>query len=110
MKNQLTQGKQSRVMYVENKEGDIDGYSARIGWVRFSKSGRSVYYRNLTLAAIKGGGVSGNYYCEETGEEYWVSGIKKRGSNTHWAESVKLHIDSDAAEEYESILNENVRK
>ena len=106
MKNQLTQGKQKRVMYVENKEGDIDGYSARIGWVTFSKSGRSIYYKNLTLKAIKGGGIAGNYYCEETGNEFWVSGIKKRGSNAHWAESVSVHIDSDAAAEYEAILNE----
>ena len=107
MKNQLTQGKQKRVMYIENKEGDIDGYSARIGWVTFSKSGRTVYYKNLALKAIKGGGIAGNYFCEETGEEFWVSGIKKRGSNAHWAESVDIHIDSDAIEEYEAILNGN---
>lgn len=90
-------------MYVENKNGLIDGVPARIGWVRFSKTGRSVYYRGLTLSAAKGGGVSGNFICIETGDEFWVSGIKKRGSNAHPAESVVPVIDEDANEEYERL-------
>lgn len=101
--SQLTQGKQQRLMYVENKQGDIDGHVARIGWVTFSKTGRSIYYRGRTLKRMKGGGVSGNYYCEETGHEYWVSGIKVRGSNAHYAEFTKIHIDQDAEQEYELI-------
>ena len=75
--SQLTKGKDKRVMYVENKEGEIDGVRARIGWVTFSKTGQSIYYRNLVLKRIKGGGVSGNFYEEQTGQEFWVSGIKK---------------------------------
>ena len=104
--NQLTKGETRRVMYIENKDGDIGGVAARIGWVTFSKSGRSVYYRGKTLKRATGGGILGNHFDEETGEEYWVSGIKKRGSNSHWAESVSIAIDADAADEYERILNE----
>jgi len=104
--NQLTKGENRRVMYIENKDGDIDGVDARIGWVTFSKSGRSVYYRGKTLKRAKGGGIVGNHFDEETGEEYWVSGIKKRGTNTHWAESASVEVDEDAMEEYERILNE----
>ncbi len=100
---QLQQGKARRVMYIENKDGEIDGYAARIGWVTFSKSGRSIYYRGRELKRIKGGGISGNYFCAATEDEYWVSGVKKRGSNAHWAESVAVHIDEDAATEYEEI-------
>lgn len=103
--SQLTKGKEKRVMYVENKNGDVYGYDARIGWVTFSKTGLSIYYKDLTLKRIKGGGISGNYYCEDTGDEYWISGIKKKGSNVHWASSASVHIDEDAKEEYESILN-----
>jgi len=44
MKNQLTKGENKRVMYVENKDGYIDDYSAHIGWVTFSKTGKTVYY------------------------------------------------------------------
>ena len=55
--NQLTRGETRRVMYVENKNGDIDGAVARIGWVEFSKSGLTVYYRGRTLKRAKGGGI-----------------------------------------------------
>ena len=104
--NQLTQGEKRRVMYVENKEGGIDGADARIGWVSFSKTGRPIDYRGKSLKRLKGGGVSGNYFDEDTGEEYWVSGIKKRGSNAHWAESPKIEVDPDAEQEYQRLLGE----
>ena len=90
-------------MYVENKNGEIDGANARIGWATFSKTGRTVYYRGLALQRAKGGGVSGNFFDTETGAEYWVSGVKKRGSNGHWAESPFVIVDDDAVEEYDRI-------
>lgn len=92
-------------MYIENKVGEIDGAAARIGWVEFSKSGFTVYYRGRTLRRAKGGGVVGNHFDSETGEEYWVSGIKKNGCNSHWAESVKVVVDEDAKDEYQRIRN-----
>lgn len=105
MENQLTRGESQRVMYVENKEGYIDDYVAHIGWVTFSKTGKTVYYKDKVLLRMKGGGISGNHIDEATGEEYWVSGIKKRGSNTHWAEPTPVKIDDDAKDEYERIIN-----
>ena len=94
-------------MYLENKDGDIDGVQARIGWVTFSKTGLSVYYRGRTLKRAKGGGVRGNFYDEATREEYWISGVKKDGSNAHWAESTTIEVDADALEEYKSIKASN---
>ncbi len=88
-------------MYIENKDGDIDGEVARIGWVTFSKSGFTVYYRGRSLK--RGSGIKGNHFDAETGEEYWVSGIKKKGDNSHWAEAFNVHIDDDAIEEYSLI-------
>ncbi len=79
MKNQLTQGESKRVMYIENKEGYIDDFAAHIGWVTFSKTGKTVYYQDKVLTRIKKGGFSGNHMDDDTGEDYWVSGIKKRG-------------------------------
>lgn len=78
MKNQLTRGLRRRVMYVENKNGDLDEARGRIGWVRFSKTGHTVYYGGRTLRRIKGGGISGNFFDSKTGEEFWISGVKKR--------------------------------
>ncbi len=97
--NQLTRGEQRRLMYVENKNGLIDGVAARIGWVEFSKTGRTVYYRGKSLQACTGGGISGIFFDADTHEEYWISGVKKRGSNVHIAESVSVLIDEDAKEE-----------
>lgn len=102
MKTQLNRGQKRRLMYVESKFGEIDGADARIGWVSFSKSGRSVYYRGREL--LKANGRRGNFIDIATGEEFWVSGVKKRGSNTHWAEAdVSVAIDPDAQAEYEAL-------
>ena len=49
MVNQATRGEKRRVMYVENKDGQIDGLSARIGWVTCSKTGLTIYYRDKVL-------------------------------------------------------------
>lgn len=88
-------------MYVENKSGDLDGYRARIGWVTFSKSGLTIYYRGRSFARSGGQGIAGNYFDEDTGEEYWISGIKARGSNVHPSEQrIEVHINEDATEEY----------
>ena len=101
MKTQLTRGLKRRLMYIENKEGEIEGARARIGWVTFSKSGKSVKYRGLCLQPLRGQGISGNYFDEASGQEYWVSGVKRRGSNVHPHEHVAVVVDTDAVEAYE---------
>ncbi len=65
-----------RVMYVELKAG---AGIASIGHVQFSKTGRTVYYRGRKLERIRGGGISGNHIDTETGEEFWISGVKRTG-------------------------------
>lgn len=100
VRTQLNKGNVQRLMYFENKVGLIDGAPARIGWARFSKSGQSVFYRGRELAKIKGGGVRGNYMDIHTREEYWISGIKMRGSNVHPAAPVRVEVDEDALNAY----------
>jgi hypothetical protein len=91
-------------MYVENRDGLIDGVRARIGWVTFSKTGRAVYYKGCTLKSIGGRGLRGNFMDEETGEEFWVSGVKRSGTNTHPAEHTAVPvIDDDAKEEFRRL-------
>jgi len=102
MHTQLNRGESRRVMYLENKDGLIDGVQARIGWVEFSRSGQTVYYRGRALQ--KGQGIRGNFFDADTGEEYWVSGVKQRGSNAHPGErGVAIEIDPDAAEAYQAL-------
>lgn len=100
--NQLNRGLARRLMYVENKDGDIDGVAARIGYATFSKSGRTVYYRGRELARANLS--RGNHLDIATREEYWVSGIKVKGDNRHQYEfGVQVSIDDDAREEYERL-------
>ncbi len=49
-------------MYIELNTGYGDTGPARIGRVTFSKTGRTIYYRNLKLRRIKRGGIGSNYY------------------------------------------------
>lgn len=102
MRTQLNRGLSRRVMYIENKNGLIDGARGRIGWVGFSKTGQSVYYRGRMLQ--KSRGISGNFFDAASGDEYWVSGVKQRGSNGHPADQgVGIEIDPDALDAYRSI-------
>ncbi len=89
--------KKTRILYIERKGEGISG-PARIGRVTFSKSGSSVYYRGrmfykTTMAAGKA-----NYLDSETGEEFWISGCKKDGSDRLYGGTVE--IDDDVREEY----------
>lgn len=78
---------QTRVMYIEQK---TDGNRflqhqgpAEIGEVTFSRSGKAIYYRGRSFARIPKGGIYGNFACIEDENEYWISGVKARGSNRH---------------------------
>jgi hypothetical protein len=103
MRSQLNRGLKKRLMYIENKDGQIDGADARIGWVTFSKSGQTVFYRGRELAKSGGQGIRGNFHDVATREEFWVSGVKKRGSNVHPAERARVEVDPDAMEAYRAL-------
>lgn len=91
-----------RIMYVELKTDQNDRGPAWIGRVRLSKTGRTVYTRGLTLE--RSNGVEGNFADVVTGDEYWVSGVKRNRHDRHWAGSGPVEIDDDAREEYERLV------
>jgi hypothetical protein len=88
-----------RIMYIEGKAGGLTG-DARIGRVTFSKTGRTLYYRGHTFQSLKGAGFKSNYYCVETGEDYWISGPKRRGGDALYGGGTPTQIDDDVREEY----------
>jgi hypothetical protein len=91
-----------RVMYLERK--DEDGHEqgpAWIGRVRFSKTGRTIFYRGRTLEEAAGG--PGTHRDKATGELFFVSGIKWDLKELYWADR-EVEIDDDALEEYERRL------
>lgn len=86
--------------YIELKSGYHDNGPAWIGRVRLSKSKTTIYFNGRAFHKAKGGGIAGNYFDKETGEEYWISGIKKNGQDRHWAGGGRILIEKDAVDEY----------
>ena len=65
-----------------------------------------VNLREYQEAAIKawrdagGQGILGNYYCSETRDEFWVSGVKRRGGDRHWAGGGSIMVDERVLQDY----------
>ena len=88
--------------YIELKTGYNDNGPAWIGLVKMSRTGQTIYFNGK---ALKRGAqkYSANFWDLETGDEYWVSGVKKDGSDRHWAGSGKVFIEEAAVAEYLAI-------
>jgi len=97
----------SKIMYIENKSSGHHG-SAWIGFVEFSKSGQTVYFNNKALKKLKIPRILGNHFDIETGEEYWVSGVKKNGQDRHQFGSGKIMIDKNSIDEYLKLVDFNI--
>lgn len=82
---------QRRLMYIEKGTGYNHDGPAWIGYVEFSRSGRKVYFNGQAFASSKRYG-----RCVETGDLYWISGVKKRGSNRHVFGHGKTLVSRDA--------------
>jgi hypothetical protein len=93
--------------YIELKSGYSDKGPAWIGYVTPSKSGRTLYFNGRGLKKLKGQRRDcdgGNYIDMETGESFWVSGVKKNGQDRHWAGSGKILVESAAVSEYLKVV------
>lgn len=88
------------IQYLELKTGFTHNGPAWIAPVRRSKSGQTVYFDNKALKKLKSPRQQANHYDIETGECYWVSGIKKNGQDRHWAGSGLVLIEETILEEY----------
>jgi len=97
----------TEIKYIELKSGFEHDGPAWIGMVNYSKSGRTVYFNGKALKSSNSMGIMGNYYDLETGEEYWISGIKKDQTDRHWTGSGKIMIDKDSIDFYLSLINSN---
>lgn len=94
----------SDIKYIELKTGYSDDGPAWIGYVKTSKTGKTIYFNDHAFQ--KNIGSYSNYIDIETGEEYWISGLKKKESNRHWAGRGKIMIDRRAVREYLSFIGE----
>ncbi len=93
-----------QILYVEQKTGFNNNGSAWVGRGSFSKSGRTIYFNDKAFQSTKGAGIDGNYQDIETGDEYWVSGVKKDQQDRHWGGSGFIEIDESVVMEYLRII------
>lgn len=92
------------IKYIELKTGYNGNGPAWIGKVKISRSGNTIYFNNHAFE--KCNGISGNFIDIESGDEYWISGVKKNGEDRHWAGSGKIIIDSKIIPEYLEIVGD----
>lgn len=86
----------SRIKYIELKTGYSDDGPAWIGLVEFSKTKKTVYFNGKAFRYL----AKGNYEDIETGECYWISGVKKNGEDRHYLGKGKIMIDKEIVESY----------
>ena len=87
------------IKYIEHKPAEhTDRGMAWIARVWPSASGRTLYFNDMALKRDSGG--DSNHRDLVTGERYWVSGVKKRGSNRHWAGGGPIRIEQSLVEWY----------
>ena len=92
------------LMYIELKTGYSDDGPAWIGSVKTSKSKKTIYFNNHAFQKYNGN--YSNYIDIENGDEYWISGLKKKESNRYWDGHGKIMIDRRAVKEYLSLIGE----
>ncbi len=95
----------STIRYIELKTEQNDKGPAWIGRVQVSRSGRTVYFNGKAFKRSKRV-IGGNHYDIETGESYWISGIKMNGEDRHWAGSGKITIEAAVVDEYLRSIGE----
>ena len=88
-----------KLLYIEHKSEQADRGPAWIGLAALSKSGRTVYFNGRALKRADVGS-SGNHYCLETGDAFWVSGPKRSGGDRHWAGGGIVLVQQQALAEY----------
>ena len=92
------------IVYVEiENEANHDG-KAWIGKCFFSKTKQTIYFNGNVYRKSKG--FSSNYFDIESGNGFWISGVKKNGTDRHKFGKGLIEIDESIIEEYLKIINE----
>jgi len=100
----------SEIKYIELKTGFSDNGQAWIGLVSFSKSGRTLYFDGKAFQSLNGNGINGNYFEIESGNEYWISGVKKNQSDRHVYGGGKIYVEKRILNDYLNIINQQSLK
>lgn len=85
----------ARIMYIEDGSHGAGG-PAWIGRVRYSASGRMLYYRGRTLHRT----FEGTHIDIESGETFRIAEPSANGADRRPGETLPIAIDDDVREEY----------
>ena len=91
--------------YIELISGFNHNGIAWICLVSFSKSGKTIYFDGKAFQSSGSSRNPGNYYDIETGEHYWISGVKKDMSDRHKFGSGKIFVEKSILNDYLKIIN-----
>ena len=97
----------TEIKYLELKSGFSGNGPAWIGLVSFSKSGKTIYFDGKAFKSLDGTGISGNYFDLETGDEYWISGVKKDMSDRHKFGGGIIYVEKRILNEYLETIGKN---
>tara|TARA_R110000868_G_scaffold33215_1_gene120817 strand:+ start:4332 stop:4907 length:576 start_codon:yes stop_codon:yes gene_type:complete len=92
------------IVYVEIETGASHNGKAWIGKCFYSKTGQTIYFNGNVYRKSKG--FSSNYFDIESGNGFWISGVKKNGNDRHKFGKGIIEIDESIIEEYLKIINE----
>jgi len=96
-----------RIMYIQLKTGyDTDAGPSWIGWVRFTKTWRTAYFRGRTLVRVTGtahANFDANFYDAESGEKFWISGPKRDQTDGRYGHQ-KPVVEDEARAAYDAFL------
>jgi len=98
----------TEIVYVEIETGANHDGIAWIGKCFFSKTGQTIYFNGDVYR--KGKGFSSNYFDIETGNGFWISGVKKNGTDRHKFGKGIIEIDESIIAEYLEIIGKTELK
>ncbi len=91
-----------KLIYIEQCSGYNHDGPAWISIIEFSRTGSTAYFNGISLK--KSAGIVGNFFDIETGDEFWISGVKKNSQDRHWTGNGIVLVDRDAETDYLNVI------
>ena len=86
--------------YIELKSWPNDNGPSWIGYVGLSRTGRTYYFDGKILQRWHRSFSAANFIDIETGEDYWISSVKKKGTNRYPRAYMKTFIEKRALNDF----------
>jgi hypothetical protein len=94
----------TEIKYLELKSEFSGNGPAWIGLVSFSKSGKTIYFDGKAFQRMGSARIQGNFMDIESGNEYWISGVKKDLSDRHKFGGGEILVEKRILNEYLKIV------